>query len=94
MVKNQDKINNKIHPHEDVSSSSSSSSSPPLKSAQKSMNGDEKPIKMVNWSTVGVTLGKEYIANDRALVQTKVYDEMEFEEFEVMGEHYDSLNSK
>lgn len=51
-------------------------------------------IKMVNWSTVGSALGKEYIANDRSLIQTKVYDEMEFEEFEVMGEHYDSLNSK
>ena len=51
-------------------------------------------IKMVNWSTVGSALGKEYIANDRSLVQSKTYDEMEFEEFEVMGEHYDSLNSK
>lgn len=51
-------------------------------------------IKMVNWSTVGSALGKEYIANDRSLVQSKIYDEMEFEEFEVMGEHYDSLNSK
>lgn len=51
-------------------------------------------IKMVNWSTVGSAFGKEYFANDRSLVQTKIYDEMEFEEFEVMGEHYDSLNSK
>lgn len=91
MVKHQDKINNcahiKSHPHVDA----------PPKSAQKSMAGaaDEKPIKMVNWSTVGVSLGKEYIANDRNLIQTKIYDEMEFEEFEVMGEqHYDSLNSK
>lgn len=64
-----------------------------LKSAQKSSSG-EKPTKMVNWSTVGSVLGKEYIANDRSLIQTKIYDEMEFEEFEVMGEHYDSLNSK
>lgn len=89
MVKNQDKINNcahiKSHPHVEA----------PPKSAQKSMTGaEEKPIKMVNWSTVGNTLGKEYIANDRSLIQTKIYDEMEFEEFEVMGEHYDSLNSK
>lgn len=88
MVKHQDKINNcaniKSHPHEE------------LKSAQKSPSGpgEEKPIKMVNWSTVGSVLGKEYIANDRSLIQTKIYDEMEFEEFEVMGEHYDSLNSK
>lgn len=59
-------------------------------SASKSM----ADIKMVNWSTVGSALGKEYIANDHSLVQSKVYDEMEFEEFEVMGEHYDSLNSK
>lgn len=89
MVKNQDKINNcahiKSHPNVEA----------PPKSAQKSMTGaEEKPIKMVNWSTVGNTLGKEYIANDRSLVQSKIYDEMEFEEFEVMGEHYDSLNSK
>lgn len=83
MVKHQDKINNKSHSRADA----------PPKSAQKST--DEKPIKMVNWSTVGVSLGKEYIANDRNLIQTKIYDEMEFEEFEVMGEqHYDSLNSK
>jgi hypothetical protein len=79
MVKHQDKLNIKNEQ---------------LKSAQKSPGGDEKPIKMVNWSTVGTVVGKEYIANDRSLVQTKIYDEMEFEEFEVMGEHYDSLNSK
>jgi hypothetical protein len=90
MVKHQDKINNcahiksQSHPHEE------------LKSAQKSpmVPGEGKPIKMVNWSTVGSVLGKEYIANDRSLIQAKIYDEMEFEEFEVMGEHYDSLNSK
>lgn len=80
MVKHQDKINNK---------------SQELKSAQRSpgVGSDEKPIKMVNWSTMGSVLGKEYIANDRSLIQTKIYDEMEFEEFEVMGEHYDSLNN-
>lgn len=79
MVKHQDKLNIRNEQ---------------LKSAQKSPGGDEKPIKMVNWSTVGTVVGKEYIANDRNLIQSKIYDEMEFEEFEVMGEHYDSLNSK
>jgi hypothetical protein len=48
--------------------------------------------KMVNWGTVGI-MTKDFIANDNKLVQTKLYDEMEFEEFEVAGEHYDSLNS-
>lgn len=89
MVKNQDKINNcaliKCYPKTESAT----------KSAQKSTTGaEEKSIKMVNWSTVGNTLGKEYIANDSSLVQAKIYDEMEFEEFEVIGEHYDSLNSK
>lgn len=90
MVKNQDKINIKGHPRIDPLPP------PALKSAQKStsISGDEKHVKMVNWSTVGGPLGKEYIANDRNLIQAKVYDEMEFEEFEVMSEHYDSLNSK
>lgn len=87
MVKHQDKINIKS-PH---------GNELPLKSAQKShtTNGDDRQVKMVNWSTVGGSLGKEYHANDRNLIQAKIYDEMEFEEFEVMGEqHYDSLNSK
>jgi len=87
MVKShQDKINNCAHIR-DVSAQ---------KQAPTAMSvADEKqPIKMVNWSTVG-NLGKEYIANDRRLIETKAYDEIEFEEFEVMGsEHYDSLNSK
>lgn len=89
MVKNQDKINNCAHikgrPNNIVDVGA------PQKLPPQSGLVD---IKMVNWSTVGSALGKEYIANDRSLIQTKVYDEMEFEEFEVMGEHYDSLNSK
>lgn len=88
MVKNQDKINNcahiKSYPNNIVDVGV------PHKSAPHS----GYDIKMVNWSTVGSALGKEYIANDRSLIQAKAYDEMEFEEFEVMGEHYDSLNSK
>lgn len=87
MVMNQDKLNTikgQVDPLP-----------PALKSAKKSTsNADEKHVKMVNWSTVGNPLEKDYIANDRNLIQTKIYDEMEFEEFEVMGEHYDSLNSK
>lgn len=88
MVKHQDKINIK---------SPQSGEQLPLKSAQKShtTNGDDRQVKMVNWSTVGGSLGKDYHANDRNLIQAKIYDEMEFEEFEVLGEqHYDSLNSK
>lgn len=65
-----------------------------LPSAMKSPNSaSNKTTKMVNWSTVG-KLDKEFSINDKRLIQTKKYDEMEFEEFEVMGEHhYDSLNS-
>lgn len=87
MVKHQDKINIKSHQGNGTA----------LKSAQKpqTTNGDDRQVKMVNWSTVGGSLGKEYHANDRNLIQAKIYDEMEFEEFEVLGEqHYDSLNSK
>lgn len=85
MVKNQDKINTR----------SFQADEPILKSAQKSATSlVEKQVKMVNWSMVGGSLGKEYISNDRNLIQPKTYDEMEFEEFEVLGEHYDSLNSK
>lgn len=87
MVKNQDKINNSTH----IKNHSQNAEFP--LSASKS-EAFEKPIKMVNWSTVG-NLGKEYIANDRRLIETsKKYDEMEFEEFEVMEDDYDSLNSK
>ena len=49
-----------------------------VKLSQKS--SDEKTVKMVNWSTMGTVVGKEYIANDCNLIQTKIYDEMEFEE--------------
>lgn len=63
--------------------------------ATSTNKGEDKPVKMVNWGTVGVFC-KEFIANDNRLVQqqVKIYDDMEFEEFEVAGEHYDSLNSK
>lgn len=81
MVKNQEKINSCAHVRSVVE---------PV-----AVSADANHIKMVNWSTVGSPLGKAYIANDRNLIQPKVYDEMEFEEFEVLGsEHYDSLNSK
>lgn len=86
MVKNQEKKNIKNYASNDPSSLKSSLS--------KSELSDDRHVKMVNWSTVGSSLGKEYITNDRNLIQTKIFDEMEFEEFEVMGEHYDSLNSK
>lgn len=68
---------------------------PPLQSSMATNRAEDKPVKMVNWGTVG-TYCKEYIANDNRLVhqQIKTLEEMEFEEFEVAGEHYDSLNSK
>ncbi len=73
-----------------------SKNTPPteLPSAMKSSNStSNKTTKMVNWSTVA-KLDKEFSINDKRLVENKKYDEMEFEEFEVLGEHhYDSLNS-
>uniref|UniRef100_A0AAG5DGN5 Uncharacterized protein n=1 Tax=Anopheles atroparvus TaxID=41427 RepID=A0AAG5DGN5_ANOAO len=57
--------------------------------------------KLVNWSTVGRFDERQYFANDRKLIEKRKYDDMEFEEFEVLDpnappstEHYDSLNSK
>jgi hypothetical protein len=100
MVKIQDKINSaqiknsnshvqavgEVLMQKSILSSSLSSSS--------NDGTEEKPVKMVNWGTVGV-IAKEFIANDNKLIHVKPYDEMEFEEFEVAGEqHYDSLNSK
>ena len=87
MVKKQEKKNQPL--------GNSAKSSIELPSALKSSNSTgNKTTKMVNWSTVG-KVDKEYFANDRTLVTGKKYDEMEFEEFEVLGEqHYDSLNSK
>lgn len=105
MVKNQDKINSahfvKNHQHTTASTESPSLSLHKSTIETKSLLEDEEqqeqqqqqPVKMVNWGTVGI-LNKEYFANDNKLVQIKPYDEMEFEEFEVAGEHYDSLNSK
>ncbi|KFB50655.1 AGAP006339-PA-like protein [Anopheles sinensis] len=56
--------------------------------------------KLVNWSTVGRFDERQYFANDRKLIEKRKYDDMEFEEFEVLDpnappstEHYDSLNS-
>ena len=88
MVKKQEKKNQPL-------GKNSLKSSIELPSALKSSNSSSnKTTKMVNWSTVG-KVDKEYFANDRTLVTGKKYDEMEFEEFEVLGEqHYDSLNSK
>ncbi|XP_058054841.1 protein javelin [Anopheles bellator] len=57
--------------------------------------------KLVNWSTIGRFDERQYFANDRKLIEKRKYDDMEFEEFEVLdpnappsSEHYDSLNSK
>ncbi|XP_055706674.1 protein javelin isoform X1 [Phlebotomus papatasi] len=52
--------------------------------------------KMVKWGTLNKFDEKNYVTNDVKLKQKKKYDEMEFEEFEVLdsnGECYDSLNS-
>ncbi|GAB0094254.1 hypothetical protein DMENIID0001_095190 [Sergentomyia squamirostris] len=54
------------------------------------------PGKMVKWGTLNKFDEKNYVTNDVKLKQKKKYDEMEFEEFEVLdsnGECYDSLNS-
>lgn len=106
MVKHQDKLNsssNHTKSHQQqlnsqtsdahfVASSEKIVASSSLSSSNKM---EEKPVKMVNWGTVGIFC-KEFVANDNRLVQqqVKIYDDMEFEEFEVAGEHYDSLNSK
>uniref|UniRef100_A0A182PZU2 Uncharacterized protein n=1 Tax=Anopheles farauti TaxID=69004 RepID=A0A182PZU2_9DIPT len=57
--------------------------------------------KLVNWSSIGRFDERQYFANDRKLIEKRKYDDMEFEEFEVLdpnappsSEHYDSLNSK
>lgn len=91
IVRHQDKIN---------CSHSVKSHTAAVEEQDKSLVDDQQQqqqlqptVKMVNWGTVGI-LNKEYFANDNKLVQLKPYDEMEFEEFEVAGEHYDSLNSK
>ncbi|KAG5677552.1 hypothetical protein PVAND_007303 [Polypedilum vanderplanki] len=104
MVKNQDKINyahhtkNHAHPTATNTVVKASPEAPKSNTDPKILSSDEnhehQSAKMVNWSTVGI-LSREYIANDNKLTQKKTFfDEMDFEEFEVAGEHYDSLNSK
>lgn len=104
MVKHQDKKNSssnhtKSHQQQHQNSLTSDAhfvaSSEKIVASSSSNKVEEKPVKMVNWGTVGVFC-KEFVANDNRLVhqQVKIYDDMEFEEFEVAGEHYDSLNSK
>lgn len=93
MVRHQDKINSTPFQHH-----SSDLKEKFLMSENAifpSTINEEKKIKMVNWGTVG-TINKEYIMNDNRLAQlpTKNFEDMEFEEFEVAAEHYDSLNSK
>lgn len=89
MVKNQDKRNQA----NDTNNNNINKIPPPALKSTLNSPLSNKSTKMVNWSTIG-NLDKEYIANDRRLIETKKYDEMEFEQFEVLGEHYDSLNSK
>lgn len=98
MVKHQDKLNSfQFQQHCPASNAQgkSSMSANAITSIISSNKNEDKPVKMVNWGTVG-TINKEYIMNDNRLVQhhTKTFEEMDFEEFEVAGEHYDSLNSK
>jgi hypothetical protein len=102
MVKNQDKINCAHYTKNQASASLEISTLSLQKSAvletkhsptDEEVQQQQQPTKMVNWGTVGI-LSKEFFANDNKLIQIKPYDEMEFEEFEVAGEHYDSLNSK
>lgn len=40
--------------------------------------------KLVNWSSLGKFDERQYFANDKKLIEKRKYDEMEFEEFEVL----------
>jgi hypothetical protein len=96
MVRHQDKINSSpFQQHPSDAQEKSLMSANAISTTNSSNKIEDKPVKMVNWGTVG-TFNKEYIMNDNRLVHhhTKTFEEMEFEEFEVAGEHYDSLNSK
>uniref|UniRef100_A0A1B0CX86 Uncharacterized protein n=1 Tax=Lutzomyia longipalpis TaxID=7200 RepID=A0A1B0CX86_LUTLO len=71
------------------------STTPPTQSLG---NIQQAPVqnKMVKWGTLNKFDEKNYVTNDTKLKHKKKYDEMEFEEFEVLdpnGECYDSLNS-
>lgn len=92
MVRHQDKMNSSSPFFQHHPSDAQEKSLMTIISTNKT---EDKPVKMVNWGTVG-TINKEYIMNDNRLVhhRAKTFEEMEFEEFEVAGEHYDSLNSK
>uniref|UniRef100_A0A1B0CX85 Uncharacterized protein n=2 Tax=Lutzomyia longipalpis TaxID=7200 RepID=A0A1B0CX85_LUTLO len=67
-----------------------------LYDSQKNTPQSQPPDnKMVKWGTLNKFDEKNYVTNDTKLKHKKKYDEMEFEEFEVLdpnGECYDSLN--
>lgn len=60
-------------------------------------NSDDAGQKMIKWGALNAKFDEKfYVTNDTKLKQKKIYDEMEFEEFEVyetVNECYDSLNS-
>lgn len=58
---------------------------------------DVNSPRMIKWESLSKFDDKFYVTNDVKLKDKKKYDEMEFEEFEVLdpnSECYDSLNSK
>lgn len=58
---------------------------------------DVNSPRMVKWESLSKFDDKFYVTNDVKLKDKKKYDEMEFEEFEVLDPHsecFDSLNSK
>lgn len=64
--------------------------------AERNVSDVNSP-RMVKWESLSKFDDKFYVTNDVKLKDKKKYDEMEFEEFEVLDPHsecYDSLNSK
>lgn len=51
------------------------------------LNQQQQSPKMIKWETVSVFDEKNYIANDISLKQKPKYDEIEFEEYEVIDPH-------
>lgn len=63
------------------------------KTANGAGSEDAAGQKMIKWSSLNSKFDEKfYVTNDTKLKEKKVYDEMEFEEFEV-NDCYDSLNS-
>ncbi|ETN60001.1 hypothetical protein AND_008391 [Anopheles darlingi] len=90
------------HHHQPVVAVDQSENLRPSAIAEQRKMDELTSPKLVNWSTIGRFDERQYFANDRKLIEKRKYDDMEFEEFEVLDpnappsseQHYDSLNSK